>query len=91
MRTFTRGGYGRIYVRHSSDIPHVREIIRMMDQFGYEYLPDDLIAPIGKYPETVFTHKFDALDLDELTFQCFRRGCFIHCLDCGVPEAESCD
>ena len=41
---FPRKGYGRIFVEKESDILVVKEIIRKMDEFEYDYLPEGLIA-----------------------------------------------
>ena len=86
IRTLTRKGYGRIYVENEGDIPRVREIIKEMDEFEYEYLPDDLIAPFGEYPNVAYTHKFDDLDVDVLTATCWERGIRIWVFDAGHEE-----
>ena len=38
---FPRKGYGRIFVEKESDIPAVKEIIRKMGEFEYDYLPEN--------------------------------------------------
>lgn len=43
--TLTRKGWARIYVEKHSDIPPVKDIIREMSEFEFDYLPPDLIAP----------------------------------------------
>lgn len=74
--TMPRKGYGRIYVLHEPEITIVKEVIKNMDSFEYEYLPDDLIAVYTKdeTPYTVYTHKFDDLDLNELMIRCWNLG-----------------
>ena len=42
--TFPRKAYGRIFVEKEEDIDKVKEIIRKMDEFEYEYLTNDLIT-----------------------------------------------
>jgi len=85
-RTFTRKGYGRIYVDNDDNIDKVKEIIKQMDEFEFDYLPEKLITNINNYPEFEYCHKFDALDLDELTYRCYIAGIFIMCVDNGHSE-----
>lgn len=93
--TFDRGANARIFVKTESDIWKVKEIIRKMDEYEYEYLPDDLIAVyepkiknIGgsqKYEiKLAYTHKFDALDLNELAMRCFIAGVPICIWETGI-------
>lgn len=41
--TFDYKGYGRIFVEKEKDIQKVKDKIKELDDFEYEYLPDDLI------------------------------------------------
>jgi len=86
MRTFTRKGYGRIYVDKTENIEKVKAIIKEMDDFEYSYLPEKLVAPITEYPQVEYTHKFDSVNLDELTIRCYRTNIFIICIDNGHNE-----
>lgn len=83
MRTFTRKGYGRIYVKDADAIEAVDEIIKEMDEFEHSYMPPSFIAPFSEYPRVVYTHKFDALDLDALTAICWARGIALFAFDAG--------
>lgn len=77
---FDRKGYGRIFVQKEEDIQKVKDIIKGMDEFEYEYLPDDLIAVFSKENmDAVYTHKFDDLDTNELTRKCWERGIYMFC------------
>lgn len=85
MRTFTRKGYGRIYV-DGPKLIEVQSIIENMDEYEYSYLPEGFIAPFSQYPALVYTGKFDALDIDALTAICFSKGIHVFCLDNGHEE-----
>ena len=89
MRTFTRKGYGRIYVQKSSDCEKVEEIIKELNEFEYEYLPKRMFAHIDHFPEVVYTGKFDELDLDLITIVCAKRGINIFCFDARMDEFAS--
>lgn len=84
--TLTRKGYGRIYVEDASLIDSVKEIIKELDAFEYEYLPDDFIAPFTDYPELIYTHKFDGLCMNRLTATCWKKGIQIWVCDNGHEE-----
>jgi len=86
MRTLQRKGFGRIYVENEGDIHLVEEIIQKMDEFEYDYLPKDMIAPFSEYPSVIYTHKFDSLDVDALTAICWRKGIHIWVFDTGNNE-----
>ena len=83
MRTFNRKGYGRIYIMNSDysdkQVLKVEECIKAIDEYEYEYMPDNIIGPIGEYPETVYNGKFDDIDLDYLTAKCASIGIYILC------------
>jgi hypothetical protein len=86
MRSFTRKGYGRIYVEKEEDIPKVKEIIEQMDEYEYSYMPKDYITTFDDYPSVAYTHKFDSLNIDALTAICWDKGIKIFCLDNGHNE-----
>lgn len=102
--TFERKGYGRIFVEKEEDIPKVREIIRKMDEYEYEhYLPSDLITVFNPdvheyvhdkskkfiHVNLTYTHKFDSLDLNELTMRCWMAGIKMFCWTDGCsPDNE---
>jgi hypothetical protein len=83
MNTFTRKGYGRIYVTETEDINKVKAIIKEIDEFEYDYLPKHLITVFSDYPAVVYTGKFDDLDLNLLTAICMDRSIPIFCFDAG--------
>jgi integrase len=86
MNTLTRKGYARIYVSKSEDVERVKQIIKELDEFEYEYLPEDLIAPFTEYPRLAYTHKFDGLCMNRLTAVCWKRGIGIWVCDNGNDE-----
>lgn len=86
MSTLTRKGYARIYVEKPEDVEKVKAIIKELDEFEYEYLPEKLVAPFAEYPALEYTHKFDALDMNALTAVCWKRGIKIFACDNGHNE-----
>jgi hypothetical protein len=84
--TFTKRGFGRIYVADAQDIDRVSAIIKQMDAFEHGYLPQGFIAPFSEYPKTLYAHKFSDLDLNDLTAACFKQNIFIFCFDSGFTE-----
>ncbi len=94
MFNFPRKEYGRIFVEKESDIAAVKEIIKKMDAFEYEYLPDDFISVFspeeckrkgdnGKsywFVRLAYTHKFDSLDLNEFQARCWIVGIKVFCV-----------
>jgi len=86
MNTFTRKGYGRIYVYNPDDVQKVSDIIKEVDSFEWDYLPNGFIAPFSEYPSLAYTHKFCDLDIDSLTALCWSRGVIIWCFDNGHDE-----
>lgn len=85
-RTFTRKGYGRIYLENMGAAEYVLGIIKRMDPYEFNYTPKDIFAPLSKYPECIGVGKFDDLDLDALTYNCLVRGIKIMCCDFGMSE-----
>lgn len=86
-RTFTRKGYGRIYVLNEEDIPRVKELALIIDRDEFEgYAPKELITPFSKYPEVVYMGKFDDFDLDFLEAACMAEGIAIFCFDSRHDE-----
>ena len=76
MRKFLSKTYGKIFVEKPKDIKKVRDEIREMDAFEYDYLPDGMISvmPEAGSLQLCYTSKFDALDLDMLTIRLWRKG-----------------
>ena len=77
---FPHKGYGRIYVDKQEDIQSVKDIIKEMDEFEYEYLPDDLIAVFEAKIVTTYTHKFDDLDISAFMEKCWQQGIKMFCI-----------
>jgi len=80
---FKRKGYGRIYTDLKENITKIREIIRIMDEYEYDYLPGDLIAVYEGHDEPVYNGKFYDLDLDALLERCQRES-----IPCRVVVVE---
>lgn len=103
--TFSRKGYGRIFCNKEEDVPKIREIIERMDDFEYEYLPDELITVYRPEKNTKvfsdgskhyyipleYTHKFDSLDLNELQMRCMLEGIQMFCWIGGHENGEFID
>ena len=89
MQTFTKKGYGRIYVKYVQDVEKVKAIIQAMDEFEFKYMPQDLIVSFDAYPKVVYMHKFNDLNLDHLYAHCFAQGIQIFCFDAGNQERPS--
>lgn len=86
MATLSRKGFSRIYVDNSDDIERVKQIIKEIDDNEIGYLPDKLITSFSKYPKLCYTHKFDAIDMNTLTAECWKRGVKIWVCDNGYSE-----
>ena len=71
-------GYGRIYVEKKEDIQKVKDIIKDMDEFEYNYIPKDLITVFDGEKQMTYTGKFDDLDISDLIIKCWNQGikCF---------------
>ncbi|MDR0905253.1 MAG: hypothetical protein LBN00_03610 [Oscillospiraceae bacterium] len=80
---FKRKGYGRIYSDSDENIAKIHELIRAMDAFEFDYLPDALIAVYTGFDEPVYVGKFCALDLTELQKRCNSVG-----IPCRIVIAE---
>lgn len=86
MNTLTHKGYGRIYVDWNDHIQTVHNIIKEMDEYEFGYMPSDIVTHASDYPKVVYTHKFDDLDMDELTARCWRVGVRIWVFNAGHNE-----
>jgi len=86
MNALTRKGWARIYVDKPEDVERVKSIIRELDEFEWEYLPEDLVAPFQTYPELVYTHKFDGLCMNRLAAVCWKRGIHLWFCDNGTND-----
>lgn len=81
LMTFPHKGYGRIFVENESDILMIKEIIREMDEFEFGYLPADLIAVFSEENmHSVYTHKFDDLNMTKVMFHAWSKGVKCFCV-----------
>lgn len=86
--TMPRKDYGRILVQKEEDIAKVDAIIKEMDEFEYDYMPKDFICVFEKdNVETIYTHKFDSLDLIELQLRCWEQNIPIMII-CGLIDSD---
>ena len=81
MNCLSHKSYGAIYVNDPKDIEKVKEVIKEMDEFEFDYLPSELIKPFAEYPDVCYTHKFSDLDTDDLTAKCWTKGIMIWVFD----------
>ncbi len=86
MNFLTRKGYAQIYVQHERDVQAVKDIIKELDDFEYEYLPSKMVVPFADYPNLAYTGKFDSLCMNKLTATCWSRGIHIWVCDNGNGE-----
>ena len=80
---FKRKGSGRIFTDSEENIAKIREMIREIDEYEYDYLPDDLVAIHPGYDQAVYNGKFYNFDLDKLAERCLHEG-----IPCRVVVAE---
>jgi hypothetical protein len=81
--------YGRIFVEKAEDVDKVKDVIKELDEYEFEYLPNDFIGvfnPDRLY--TVYTHKFDDLDTNVLTKECWKRGIKMFCWFGSIDSYE---
>ncbi len=80
--TFTKKGYGRIFVEKEEHIQIVKDEIKDMDESEYSYMPKDIITVFDeKNIEMEYTHKFDSLNLEELQIRLWIKGIHIIYID----------
>ena len=89
MNRLQRKRYAAIYVKDAADIEKVKEIIKEMDDYEFDYLPSDLIMPFSEYPRVAYTHKFYDLDMDALTAICWSRGIMIWVFNAGCENPDN--
>ena len=75
---FARKGYGRIFVEKEEDIDKLKEVIKEIDEYEYDYLPEKLITVFSEENyESTYVHKFCDLDMGKVLKEAWSRG--IHC------------
>lgn len=67
----------RIYTDKVENIEKVKELIKELDEFEYEYLPKDLIAVFNGTIDYVYNGKFYDIDMDELMKRCWEKGIYV--------------
>jgi hypothetical protein len=88
--TFGRKSYGRFFVEKEEDIIRVKEIMREIDEYEVDnYLPSDLITVFKEGAvESVYTHKFDSMDMSKVLVECWRRGIKCFMIDTKITGYE---
>jgi len=77
---FQKKTYGRIWVQEADQVEKVNALIKEIDAFEWDYLPDDFIAVYdGDLEDVIWGHKFE-LDIAKLTQECLFRGIWIACV-----------
>ena len=69
----------RIYTDKQENIDKIKEIIKEIDKFEYEYLPDDLITVFNGKIDYVYNGKFYDIDMDEIMKRCWEECIFAFC------------
>lgn len=82
---FSRKTHARIFTDSSENVEKIKSIMKEMDEFEYDYFPEDLItyskpfmAKINdrnyyKIP-LVYIGKFDEMDMNELSIRCMMEN-----------------
>ena len=79
--TFTRKGYGRIFVETEEDIQRIKDIIKEIDSYEYSYLPENLITVFNNDNfESVYTHKFSDLNMTKVLHKAWSQGINCFCI-----------
>ena len=69
-------GEARIYTDKEENIEKISAIIKEIDEFEWEYLPDDLITVFNGRIDYIYHGKFYDIDMDELMKRCWTKGIF---------------
>jgi hypothetical protein len=80
--TFTKKGYGRIFVEKEEDISAIKDIINEIDPYEYKYyFNDDLITVFSNDNfESVYTHKFSDMNMTKVLHKAWERGIKCFCV-----------
>ena len=94
---FGKKSYGAIFTDKIENVEKIRQIIKEIDEFEFEYLPGEMVKVFE--PKIVegekdtyasldlcYTHKFDALDLNKLVLICWSRGIHAWYIDGNYNE-----
>lgn len=79
-RRLTRKTWGRIFVAKSEDVDIVKATIKEVDEFEWEYMPEDVIAVVDGDESLVYLGKFE-IDANELARACMKKGVWIWVVD----------
>ena len=80
---FNRKSYGAIFVEKAEDVEKVKNIVRRMDEFEADFLPEGLIQVFDPDKlsagevlkvDLVNTGKFEVINLNELQLRCWLAG-----------------
>lgn len=66
------------------DVEVVKKMIEKVDDFEFEYMPDNVVAVFGEDDELVYLGKFE-IDINALARACMEVGVWIWYVD-GVRE-----
>ena len=77
---FERKRYWAIYVDKKENINRVKEIIKLVDKYEYNYMPKDLLKTMDEFWSVSYVHKFTDVDMDVVSKICFDEGIFILCI-----------
>ena len=61
--------HGRIFVSKQEDVEVVKKMIEKVDDFEFEYMPDNVVAVFGEDDELVYLGKFE-IDINALARAC---------------------
>ena len=86
-----RKGNGRIFVKHEEAIRVVKDIIKVIDENEFEYMPDDFVAvfnPDGNNQLT-YSGKFD-LDVEAFLDECRNLDLYVILYSCNDHNYDEC-
>lgn len=77
----------RIYTDKETNIPKIKDIIKEIDEFEFEYLPQDLITVFKGDIQYVYNGKFYDIDMDEVIKRCWQQGIIaFYCIKDGFKR-----
>lgn len=86
MNDLIRKGESRCFVFFQDHIEKVKAIIKEIDEFEFEYMPEDWITLWdGHYDDRVYNGKFD-INIVRLYTECGKKGISIIIVSTNQPE-----
>lgn len=76
---FPKKQYGRIFVMHKDHIDKVNDIMKKIDDYEYDYCPDNLVTLYDSKIPLIYLHKFEMCK-DKITYECLKKGIFVWCV-----------